>query len=86
AEQKRFQSGVSTVELVIQAQKDQAAASDAEVQAMANYSHAQIAFDLATGRTLAVNQISLEEAVAGRVDRQSSIPEALPQAGKGVAR
>jgi outer membrane protein len=79
AEQKRFESGVSTVELVIQAQKDLAAASDAEVQSMANYSHAQITFDLAMGRILEANQISMEEAVAGRVERQSSIPQGVPR-------
>jgi outer membrane protein TolC len=87
AEQKRFQSGVSTVELVIQAQKDLAADSEAEVQSMANFSHAQIVFDLALGRTLEVNHISMEEAVAGRVQRDSTIPDVLPQAGKvGVSR
>jgi outer membrane protein len=79
AEQKRFQSGVSTVELVIQAQKDLATDSDAEVQAMANYSHAQITFDLAMGRTLDVNHVSMTEAEKGFVERPSTIPE-------GVAR
>ncbi len=75
AEQQRFQSGVSTVELVIQAQKDLATDADAEVQAMANYSHAQITFDLAMGRTLDVNHISMTEAEKGFVERQSIIPE-----------
>jgi outer membrane protein len=83
AEQKRFQSGVSTVELVIQAQRDLAADADAEVQAMANYSHAQITFDLALGRTLEVNHVIIEEAVTGRVQRESAIPSVLPQ-GKGT--
>ena len=77
AEQKRFQSGVSTVELVIQAQRDLATDSDAEVQAMANYSHAQIAFDLAMGNTLDVNHISMQEAERGRVERISTIPEGV---------
>lgn len=85
AEQKRFLSGVSTVELVIAAQRDLATNSDAEVQAMANFTHAQITFDLAMGRTLDVNHISMEDAVKGRVDRQSAIPEVLPQP-KGVSR
>lgn len=74
AEQKRFQSGVSTVELVIQAQNDLATDSDAEVQAMANYSHAQITFDLAMGRTLDVNHISITDAEKGFVERPSTIP------------
>jgi outer membrane protein len=77
-EQNRFQHGVSSVTLVIQAQKDLAADQDAEVQAMANYTHAKIAFELAVGRTLDVNHISMEEAVAGHVVRQSFIPESVP--------
>ena len=80
AEQKRFQSGVSSVALVIQAQKDLGNTQDAEVQAMANYTHARIAFDFALGRTLDVNHISMEEAVAGKVARQSVIPANLPPA------
>ncbi len=59
AEQKRFQSGVSSVALVIQAQKDVATAEDGVVQAMANYTHAKIFFDQALGRTLQVNHISM---------------------------
>lgn len=74
AEQKRFQSGISTVALVIQAQKDLATDQDAEVQAMANYTHAKIFFDTAMGRTLEVNHISMQEALDGRVARESSIP------------
>jgi len=78
AEQSRFQYGVATVAQVIQAQKDLAAAQDSEVQSMANYTHAKIAFDLAMGRTLDVNHISMEEAMAGQVQRQSVIPDSLP--------
>jgi outer membrane protein len=78
AEQSRFQYGVATVAQVIQAQKDLAQNQDAEVQAMANYTHAKIAFDLAMGRTLDVNHISMEEAVAGQVRRESVIPDSLP--------
>ena len=66
-EENRFQHGVSTVTLVIQAQRDLANDEDAEVQAMANYTHAKIAFDLAMGRTLDVNHISMQEAVNGHV-------------------
>jgi outer membrane protein len=74
-EQRKFQFGVSTVPLVIQSQKDLAADQDAEVQSLANYTHARIAFDLALGRTLDVNRISLAEATEGRVERQSVIPD-----------
>jgi outer membrane protein TolC len=78
AEQKRFQSGISTVALVIQAQKDLAASQDTEVQAMANYTHAKIFFDTAMGRTLEVNHISMQEALDGRVERESVIPANVP--------
>jgi outer membrane protein len=77
-EQNRFQHGVSSVTLVIQAQRDVANDQDAEVQAMANYTHAKIAFDMAMGRTLDVNHISMQEAAAGSVARPSAIPESLP--------
>ena len=80
AEQKRFQSGISTVAMVIQAQKDLANDQDAEVQAMANYTHARIFFDSALGRTLEVNHISMQEALDGRVERESVIPADLPPA------
>jgi outer membrane protein len=77
-EENRFQHGVSSVTLVIQAQRDLASDEDAEVQAMANYTHAKIAFDLAMGRTLDVNHISMQEAVDGRVARESLLPATLP--------
>jgi outer membrane protein TolC len=79
-EQSRFQYGVSTVALVIQAQKDLATNQDAEVQAMANYTHAKIAYDFALGRTLDVNHISMEEARSGQVQRDSRIPDSVPGA------
>ena len=83
AEQKRFQSGVSTVAQVIQAQKDLSANQDAEVQAMANFTHARIAFDFALGRTLDANHIVMEEALSGRVQRESALPPNLPPARTG---
>jgi outer membrane protein TolC len=78
AEQKRFVSGVSSVALVIQAQKDLSANQDSEVQAMANYTHARIAFDLALGNTLETNHIIMEEAMSGLVQRESVLPPNLP--------
>jgi len=78
AEQKRFQAGVGSVALVIQAQKDLVGTQDSEVQAMANYTHAKISFDQALGRTLDVNHISIEEAATGHVQRESFLPPNLP--------
>jgi outer membrane protein len=82
AESNRFKFGESTIPVVVQAQRDLATSQDAEVQAMANYTHAKVAFDEAVGQTLEVNGVSMDEAVAGRVARQSSIPDVLPDGKK----
>ena len=79
AEQNRFKFGESTPAAVIQAQRDLAGFQSGEVQAMANYTHAKIAFDQAIGQTLEVNDISIEEARAGQVAHASSIPAAVPE-------
>jgi outer membrane protein TolC len=79
AEQNRFKFGaVADATLVIQAQNDLAADQTAELQSMANYTHARIAFDQAVGQTLEVNRITMAEAAAGRVARQSAIPDSVP--------
>jgi len=78
SEANRFKFGESTIAQVVQTQRDMATAQDAEVQAMANYTHAKIAFDEAVGQTLETNRISLQEAAAGRVARLSSIPDNVP--------
>jgi outer membrane protein len=74
AEQNRFRFGESTIATVVQAQRDLASDQSAEVQSMANYTHAKVAFDEAVGQTLDVNGVSMEEAAAGRVARESAIP------------
>jgi outer membrane protein len=75
AEQNRFKFGEATIAQVVQAQRDLAGDQSAEVQALANYTHAKIAFDESVGQTLDVNHISMTEAIAGQVARASSIPE-----------
>lgn len=83
AEQKRFQYGaVPDTTLVIQAQNDLTADQTLEIQAMANYTHAKIAFDQAVGQTLDVNHVSMAEATTGRVARQSFLPESVPNEKK----
>ncbi|MGA8599447.1 MAG: TolC family protein [Bryobacteraceae bacterium] len=78
AEQQRFKFAQSTITDVVQAQRDLALDQSAEVEAMANYTHAKIAFDEAVGQTLEVNGISMDEAAAGRVKQQSYLPAILP--------
>jgi hypothetical protein len=66
---------------VIQAQKDLVNDQTLEAQAMANYTHARINFDQAVGRTLDVNHVSMDEAMSGRVPRESVLPANLPPPG-----
>ena len=79
AEQGRFQYGTAESAMVIQAQQDLALDQSMEIQAMANYTHAKIAFDQAVGQTLAVNRIALEEATSGHVARNSILPDSAPK-------
>jgi outer membrane protein TolC len=67
AEQKKFQLGASTIFLVIQAQRDLAAARSAEVRALVDFERARVDFDRALGRTLERSQITLEDAKTGVV-------------------
>jgi outer membrane protein len=80
AEKKKYSLGASTVYQVIQDQRDLATAQGTEVQAEATYIHSRIAFDQALGRTLTANNVSLTEALEGKVKRVSGIPENLPNA------
>jgi outer membrane protein len=78
ADKKKYTLGASTVFQVITDQQSLSTAQTSEVQALANYSHARIAFDQAVGTTLEVNHVSLNEALAGRVVQQSVLPAELP--------
>jgi outer membrane protein len=79
AEENKFRFGVSDVGLVIQAQKDLSTDQSAEIQAMANYTHARVAFDQAIGQTLEVNHVRMDEAVSGHVARTSVLPGSVPR-------
>lgn len=73
-DQRRYALGATTVFQVIQDQRDLASSEGSESQAMANYTHARIALDQALGTTLEVNHISLDEALGGRLARDSVLP------------
>lgn len=77
-DQRRYQLGAATVFQVIQDQRDLDTSQSSETQAMANYTHARIALDQALGTTLEVNHISLDEALKGRLGRESELPANLP--------
>ena len=74
AEQMRFKFGESTIPTVVQAQRDLIADQTQEIQTMANYTHAKVAFDEALGRTLDVNHVSIQEAVSGHVAKPPTPP------------
>ena len=78
AEQKKFSLGASTTFLVVQQQRDLATAQSAEIAALVAYSNARVSLDQTLGTTLEQNHVTLEDAVRGRVSRQSSLPETLP--------
>lgn len=79
ADQKKYALGATTAFQVIQDQRDLATAQSAEVQAMANYTHARVSFDQALGRTLDVNHVTVEEALKGRVGKESVLRPDLPK-------
>ncbi|MGB7760676.1 MAG: TolC family protein [Bryobacteraceae bacterium] len=63
-EEKKWVAGTSTISTVVQARRDLANAQSAELAAAAAYVHGRIALDQELGRTLEVNQVSLEDTVA----------------------
>jgi outer membrane protein TolC len=78
ADKKKYTLGASTVFQVVTDEQTLASAESQDTQALANYSHARIAFDQAMGSTLEVNRVSLSEAMSGRVARPSLLPATLP--------
>jgi outer membrane protein len=75
---KKYALGASTPYQIMLDQRDLASSESSRAQALANYTHARIALDEALGRTLEVNNITLEEAASGRVARVSTLPGTLP--------
>ncbi|MFQ5816935.1 MAG: TolC family protein [Terriglobia bacterium] len=67
AEQKKLQLGASTIFLVIQAQRDLAAAQSLEVRTRVDFKRAQVGFDQALGRTLERSNVKVEDAETGVV-------------------
>ena len=75
AEQERYAVGASTSFFVIQYQRDLAQARSSEVIAEGNYAKSRAALDRATGATLNVNNVEIDQAYKGRVSRP---PTPLP--------
>ncbi len=77
-EQQMFSFGTARIADVVAAQQSLLAAESTEVAALSAYSHARISLDEVLGETLETNHISIEEAQAGRVSRESKPPEGAP--------
>ena len=80
ADQKKLALGATTVYQVIQDQRDLTTAAAAEVTAQATYASARVQLDIATGSTLANNNVEFEEAKAGQVSRAPSTPPTVAPA------
>ena len=77
ADQKKLALGATTVYQVIQDQRDLTTAAAAEVTAQATYAGARVQLDVATGSTLANNNVEFDEAKAGHVSKAPSTPPAV---------
>jgi outer membrane protein TolC len=62
-EEKKWVAGASTISTVVSARRDLANAQSAELAAAAAYVHGRIALDQELGRTLDVNQVSVEDTI-----------------------
>ncbi len=72
AEKKKYTLGASTIFLVIQSQRDLAQARSNEVTAISAYAKAKVQLDNALGTVFNTYNISIDEAVNGRVARAPS--------------
>jgi outer membrane protein TolC len=79
AEEKKYKLGSSTTYNVIQTQRDLATAKSNVIAAAAQYANAKIGLERVLGTTLQVYSISLDEALSGRVARQSAAPPVPPR-------
>jgi outer membrane protein len=78
AEQKRYQLGASTSFNVLQSQRDLVQAESNYVAAVAAYEKSRVSLDQVTGLTLQRNNISLDDAVSGRVTSMPTVPGVQP--------
>jgi outer membrane protein len=81
-EQQKFSLGSSTIDLIIAQERALSAAQYTEISALSTYSHTRVALDQVLGLTLDTNHVSIEEALKGRVERTSVIPDVAPEQGR----
>ena len=75
AEREKFTLGASIPYIVIQQQRDLAAAQATVISTLVAYNNARLALDQTLGVTLEANHISIEDARAGKVPRTSAAPQ-----------
>jgi outer membrane protein TolC len=78
AEQKRYQLGASTSFNVLQSQRDMVQAESNYVAAVAAYEKSRVSLEQVTGLTLQRNNISLDDATAGKVTTMPNVPGVQP--------
>jgi outer membrane protein len=65
AEQKKFQLGTSTIRFVLEEQRNLSVAQSNELQSLVDFTKAKDSLDKAMGRTLEVNNVRIDDALAG---------------------
>jgi len=74
AEQKKFGLGASTPYIVVQEERDLAAAQSTEIAALVSYSNARVSLDRTLGTTLDVNHVNIGEVRDGKISQVSAPP------------
>jgi outer membrane protein len=83
-EQKKYQLGSSTSYLVVQRARDLTQAQGIELRDRINLVEAQVSFDQSMGRTLQTNNITLADALRGKITTTPNIP-GTPDTDAGLA-
>jgi outer membrane protein len=78
-EQQKFRLGSSTIDLIIAAERTLTAAQYVEISALRGYSQARVGLDQTLGLTLETNHVSMDEALKGKLERESVLPVETPQ-------
>jgi outer membrane protein len=81
ADQKRA-SGADTFDTLMNDQRSLITAELSETNSMAAYAQARDSLDQVLGQTLESYHISLDEGLSGRLNRESRLPEVLPDAAR----
>lgn len=76
SERRRFELGSSTAYNVTQQQRDLINAQSSEVAARVAYITARLGLEQTTGEILSANHVTVQEALQGKVGRQSVVPQA----------